>query len=120
MDKKLAVIVGVGPLLGKHLGLEFASHGFDVVLIARNEVSLKRFKQEFDERKYNAYIYTADCSDFLSLDKTFDLIVKEHGIPNVFIYNTGITTADPQHLTSTDLKDISGSILQLPIICQQN
>lgn len=38
MDKKLAVIVGVGPLLGKHLGLEFASHGFDVVLIARNEV----------------------------------------------------------------------------------
>ena len=47
MDKKIIVVVGAGQGLGNHVAKRFGKEGFCVVLMARNEQSLKEYEKEF-------------------------------------------------------------------------
>lgn len=51
--KKTLILVGTGKGLGNAVAREFAAHDFRVVLIARNEVRLEEYRQEFQAEGYN-------------------------------------------------------------------
>lgn len=94
MNKKTALIVGAGPGLGYSLAKVFGQKGFRILLFARNEQKLKKLQHELQSEKIETCIFRADVSDQKSLDLAFDTIRKQFGIPEVMIYNAGITIPD--------------------------
>ena len=97
---KTAVIIGAGSGLGFGLAKKFRNEGFRVVLIARNEYSLKEMSEQLGE---NVFYKTADASEPENLKKAIEEIKKEYGTPDAVIYNVGITAPDSDNLTAETL-----------------
>ena len=55
--KKSALITGASSGIGLELAKQFAQHGHDVVLTARNEQALQQLKQEL-EKQYEISVET--------------------------------------------------------------
>ncbi len=48
-NPKIAVVVGVGPGIGKSVSLKFAKEGYVVALMARNKDKLEAIQQEIEK-----------------------------------------------------------------------
>lgn len=94
MDKKIIVVVGAGQGLGNHVAKRFGKEGFCVVLMARNEQSLKEYEKEFTAESIETYTYAVDAVKPEMLTEAFHWVESEFGTPDVLIYNVGITTPD--------------------------
>ena len=97
---KTAVVIGAGSGLGFGLAKKFKNEGFKVVLVARNEHSLKEMTEQLGE---DVFYKTADASDATNLNKTIEEIKNEYGTPDVVLYNVGITAPDSDNLTTETL-----------------
>ena len=97
---KTAVIIGAGSGLGFGLAKKFKKEGFKVVLVARNEHSLKEMTEKLGE---NVFYKTADASNNEKLKKAIEEIKNEYGTPDAVIYNVGITAPDSDNLTAETL-----------------
>ena len=97
---KTAVVIGAGSGLGFGLAKKFKNEGFKVVLVARNEQSLKEMTEQLGE---DVVYKTADASDEETLKRTIDEIKNESGTPDVVLYNVGITAPDSDNLTAETL-----------------
>ncbi|MCH5220465.1 MAG: SDR family NAD(P)-dependent oxidoreductase [Muribaculaceae bacterium] len=97
---KTAVVIGAGSGLGLGLAKKFKNEGFKVVLVARNEQSLKEMAEHLGEA---VFFKTADASDAANLKNAIDEIKNEYGTPDVVLYNVGITTPDSDSLTAETL-----------------
>ncbi len=100
--KKTAVIVGVGPGLGKHIALKFGAMDFRVVLLARKEAALKEYQKDLIMQGIETHYYQADAADDVSLKNAFDKIVERFGMIDALIYNVGVTTLDEKTHIDTD------------------
>jgi short-subunit dehydrogenase len=87
---KTAVIVGAGKGMGNSIAEKFAENDFRIVLIARNEESLKEYVDEFDKKGYESYGKVADASDDESIQKAFDEIISSFESVDVLIYNAAL------------------------------
>lgn len=94
MDKKTIVVVGAGQGLGNHVAEKFGEKGFRVILMARNEQSLKAYRQEFVAKGIETYTYKIDAILPDTLTQAFGQVNQQFGTPDVLIYNVGITTPD--------------------------
>lgn len=104
MDKKTIVVVGAGQGLGNHVAKKFGKEGFCVVLMARNEQSLKEYEQKFVAEGIETYTYAVDATNPESLMQALHWTESEFGAPDVLIYNVGITVADdPATMDSAEL-----------------
>ena len=92
---KTAIIIGAGSGLGFGLAKKFKNERFKVVLVARNEQSLKEMSEQLGE---NVFYKAADASEPENLKKAIEEIKNEYGTPDVVIYNVGITTPDSDNL----------------------
>lgn len=92
--KKTIFVLGAGKGLGTAIGRKFGENNFRVVLMARNAESLKRFADEFSAKGIETYTKTADASDDTDLSKAIHDAISEHGVPDVFAYNVGVTIPD--------------------------
>ena len=97
---KTAVVIGAGPGLGFGLAKKFKKEGFNIVLMARNEGTLKEMAEKLGN---NVFYKTADASNSENLRKAFEEIKNEYGTPDVVIYNVGITAPDSDNLTAETL-----------------
>ena len=97
---KTAVVIGAGSGLGFGLAKKFRNEGFKVVLVARNERSLKGMSEQLGE---NVFYKTADASEPENLKKAIEEIKNEYGTPDAVIYNVGITAPDSDNLTAETL-----------------
>ena len=97
---KTAVVIGAGSGLGFGLAKKFKNEGFKVVLVARNEMSLREMTKQLGE---DVFYKTADASDATNLKKTIEEIKNEFGTPEVVFYNVGITAQDSDNLTAETL-----------------
>jgi NAD(P)-dependent dehydrogenase (short-subunit alcohol dehydrogenase family) len=86
---KVAVVVGVGPGLGRALAVRFARGGLHVALVARREDSLTETQGEIDRAGGHARSYLADAGDEDSVRMTFERIHAELGPTEVLLYNAG-------------------------------
>ena len=86
---KVAVVVGVGPGLGRALAVRFAQGGFALALVARHDESLRAVQAEVEGLGGSARSYVGDASDEASVRATFASIREELGAPEVLVYNAG-------------------------------
>jgi NAD(P)-dependent dehydrogenase (short-subunit alcohol dehydrogenase family) len=87
-QKKVCVVVGVGPGNGAAFARRFTSAGYAVALLARRTDTSAKLASELS----GARAYACDVSDEASVKTAFDAIKKEMGEPDVVVYNAGSGT----------------------------
>ena len=65
---KIVVITGAGAGVGRATAREFATHGCDVVLLARNSERLEAAAQEYRELGVRALAIPADVADAAAVE----------------------------------------------------
>ena len=85
MSKPVCVVVGVGPGNGAAFARKFASEGYDVAMLARNQDYLKELEVEIPGSKSFAF----DVTDAEAASRVFGQIKAEMGPVEVLVYNAG-------------------------------
>ena len=94
--KKTVFVVGAGKGLGTAAGRKFGENDFRVVLMARNENSLKAYAEDFAAKGIEVYTKRTNAADDEGLSKALTEAVAEYGTPDALIYNVGITEPDSE------------------------
>lgn len=90
MREKSVIITGSSSGLGKSLAFYYASLGYNVGLIARNEEKLKSVSEEIQSTYKRKVVWkSADISDVEAQLKALDSICSELGEVDIFIANAG-------------------------------
>lgn len=85
-----AVIVGVGPGLGAALCRRFAREGMNVAAAARDAAKTEKIIAEVNaEGGGEARGFSVDTTDEAAVEKLFDDVSGDWGVPDVAIYNAG-------------------------------
>ncbi|KAH4932492.1 hypothetical protein HBI79_102510 [Parastagonospora nodorum] len=82
--QKVALILGSGPNVGRHISRAFAAKGYKVALASRS------FKKEDNETGLTHF--QADLSDPESVPQLFAKVQQDLGAPSVVVYNAGAYT----------------------------
>lgn len=85
MEKKVCVIIGVGPGNGAAFASRFSKEGYHLALLARS----KAFTTELANKLGNAYAYECDVGQSDSVQNTFSQIQQDLGAIDVIVYNAG-------------------------------
>jgi NAD(P)-dependent dehydrogenase (short-subunit alcohol dehydrogenase family) len=89
-----AVIIGVGPGIGRSVSLRFAREGLPVALIARNGATAQTVAEETAAAGRQAFALTADAADETALRGALDAAAERFGPPDVVVYNAAVIRAD--------------------------
>ena len=85
-----AVIVGVGPGLGAALCRRFAREGMNVAAAARDAAKTEKIVAEVNaEGGGEARSFSIDTTDETAVEKLFNDVCGDWGVPNAAIYNAG-------------------------------
>ena len=84
---QLAVLVGAGPKLGRSLALRFAREGFNIALCARKIDALTPLVDEITALGVTVLAFQADATNSASVEKLFEQVGANMGVPNVVVYN---------------------------------
>ena len=104
MKKKTIIVVGAGKGMGNHIAEEFGSHGFRVILMARNQTALDEYVNEFAEKDIEAYGIAADAAQPETLTTAFEKVQERFGAVDVLTYNACILEGGkPSELSSAEL-----------------
>lgn len=87
---QVAVIVGAGPGLGYALGRCFARAEMHVALVARDAAKLETMAIECSGVHHNGRAYACDAADEAGVDRLFEQIHDELGVPDLVVYNAGV------------------------------
>ncbi len=85
MSKEIAVIVGVGPALGRALVARCSSEGMTVAAIARDVDRLR----ETTKGLKRVSVYGADATNSQEMKATFRRIAADLGEPDLAVFNAG-------------------------------
>jgi NAD(P)-dependent dehydrogenase (short-subunit alcohol dehydrogenase family) len=86
LEGKIAVITGGSSGIGLASAKAFIKEGAKVVVVGRDEGSLRNAKKELGD---NAFTFQADVSDIPSLDRLFAWVKKQFGRIDVLFANAG-------------------------------
>ncbi|MBK8550459.1 MAG: SDR family oxidoreductase [Ignavibacteria bacterium] len=90
LTNKRAVVCGSSQGIGKAIAVQFAASGASVVLIARNEESLRKVLRELPaNKKQNHNFIVADFTDPEELKKKLHNYVSENPPVHILVNNTG-------------------------------
>jgi NAD(P)-dependent dehydrogenase (short-subunit alcohol dehydrogenase family) len=89
-----AVVIGVGPGIGRAVGLRFAREGLPVALIARTGATARTVAEEIVAAGRAALPLTADSADEAALGGALDTAAEKFGPPEVVVYNAAVIRAD--------------------------
>jgi len=112
----LAVVVGVGPGIGRAVAERFGREGFRLALVARRGHRLRRVVAGLAQSGIDATAAEADAADPKALCATLDQLATELGDPQVLIYNAGgglagrPSTLDPLALTDAFAVNVTGAL----------
>lgn len=89
MDSKLLVVIGSGPGIGVTTALQFASKGFNIALLSRNEERLREDAAKVQTASNDIVVrtYVADTSNPDTLQKALKSINDDLGPPEVVLFN---------------------------------
>ncbi|MET9593062.1 SDR family NAD(P)-dependent oxidoreductase [Streptomyces sp. NPDC006516] len=89
-----AVIIGVGPGIGRAVARRFAREGMPITLVARGGQVLRDVADGLAPYGVPIMTLRADSTDRAELDGALDQAVGEHGVPEVAVYNAALVRAD--------------------------
>ena len=87
MQNPICVIVGAGPGIGLAVAKKFASEGFSVALLARQQAKVDEMAVQVGE---GAKGYATDAGDEESLRTALGKVKSEMGDPTVLVYNVSV------------------------------
>lgn len=102
--QETAIVVGVGPGLGRALAERFAGAGMRVAAVARNADRLREIAGDLGP---SVTPYPADAANPQAVTETFDRIGAELGPPDLVVFNAG--TFQPGRVTEIDPQDFERS-----------
>ena len=88
-ERKVAVIVGVGPGIGGAVARRFAGEGHAVALAARSPEKLAPVAEAIENAGGVALPVPMDATDAGQVEEAFARIRSELGDPSVLVYNAG-------------------------------
>jgi NAD(P)-dependent dehydrogenase (short-subunit alcohol dehydrogenase family) len=89
VNGKTVVITGASSGIGKAAALKIAAAGGIPLLVARTIEKLEEVKQEIEAAGGTAYVYTADLSDYDSIDELVEKIMADQASVDVLVNNAG-------------------------------
>ena len=89
-----AVIIGAGPGIGQAVARRFARERLPIALIARSDRTLRAAAKAVAPSGVPVVTLEADSTDQAGLNTALDEVVREHGVPDVLVYNAAIIQAD--------------------------
>lgn len=117
MEKKVCVIVGVGPGNGTAFAYRFAKAGYHLALLARSIKLTERLAAELDK----CFAYECDVTDDSSIQKAVQQIYHDLGGIDVVVYNAG--SGQWGNIEEVTLKDFENNwrvnAFGLMAFCQQ-
>ncbi|MDZ4663922.1 MAG: SDR family oxidoreductase [Bacteroidota bacterium] len=103
LKNKRAVVCGSTQGIGKAVAMELAAMGCNVTLIARNEESLKKTKNELPISGNQVHSYLCvDFGDQVKLKELIEAFIQRTGPVNILINNTGGPAAGPANMAKTE------------------
>ncbi|MBD1876912.1 SDR family NAD(P)-dependent oxidoreductase [Nodosilinea sp. FACHB-131] len=99
---EFCVIVGMGEGNGMAIARRFASEGFAIAMVARNEDKLKGYQTTLQTEGITAHYFLADAGDEAALTAAFAAIQTQLGTPEVLIYNAAVPRMESVLQTSYD------------------
>ena len=88
--KKTAIVTGASRGIGKATSLKLSSEGYNVILVARNELNLKAVTAEIQATGYEATYKVCDVSSYDAVKELVDFSVKKYGSVDVIVNNAGL------------------------------
>jgi short-subunit dehydrogenase len=85
MAKPLCVVLGIGPKNGAAFARKFAREGYQLALVSRQTQLSLALAAELGD----AGVYACDVADPVSVQRTFEAIRRDRGVPEVLVYNAG-------------------------------
>lgn len=98
----VCVIVGMGEGNGMAIARKFASEGFTIAMVARNEDKLKGYQATLQTEGITAYYFLADAGDDAALAVAFEQVQAQLGTPEVLVYNAAVPRMESVLQTSYD------------------
>ncbi|MFC4909226.1 SDR family NAD(P)-dependent oxidoreductase [Actinomadura gamaensis] len=89
-----AVVIGVGPGVGRAVARRFAAEGLPLALLARGESTLAAAAEALAPTGVPIATFQADAADRASLDAALDRALDRHGVPEVVVYNAALIRPD--------------------------
>jgi NAD(P)-dependent dehydrogenase (short-subunit alcohol dehydrogenase family) len=101
MDKRVCVVVGVGPGNGASIARRFAANGHAVALLARSTTFAEQLRGSLSD----AQAYACDVTSEDDVAATFKRIRDDLGDPEVLVYNAGSGVwGDVETITPADFE----------------
>lgn len=91
MNKKTVVITGGSSGIGKACALQFARHGFNIVISGRNELSLQQAAEEIKKLNSEVLAVKSDVDSEEDCRMLMEATIKKFGGMDVLINNAGIS-----------------------------
>lgn len=108
LKSKVVVITGASAGVGRATAREFGKAGAKVVMLARNEESLKGAQKEVEAAGGKAYYYLVDVSDAQRIEEVTALIETEIGPIDVWVNNAMNSVFSPiSQLTPKEYKRVT-------------
>ncbi len=89
VNGKTVVITGASSGIGRAAAIKVAAAGGIPLLVARTAEKLEDVKAEIEREAGTAYVYTADLSDYDSIDRLVEKIFADHASIDVLVNNAG-------------------------------
>lgn len=103
LSGKTALVCGSTQGIGKASAIELALLGANVILLARNEESLKASLTELDTTKGQKHSFlTADFQNPVQMKETVEACITQHGPIHILVNNTGGPPGGPIVNAKTD------------------
>ena len=89
MKNKLILVTGGSSGIGKSAAFELLKTGANLILQARNVQKLESTARELDPSGNRVSTYSTDLMDQNAVEKSAEMIIKNHGIPDIVINSAG-------------------------------
>jgi short-subunit dehydrogenase len=89
VNGKRVVITGASSGIGEAAAMKIAAAGGIPLLVARGIEKLEELKRKIEAEGGTAYVYSADLSDYESIDALVEKIRDEHPVVDILVNNAG-------------------------------
>lgn len=102
LDNKISLVTGGSRGIGFGIAKSLAEAGSDLVLVARNEASLKQAQKALSPTCGRIRSYSFDMSAVEKIDEMFAEIIKDTGGIDILVNNAGSTRRGPAEALSIE------------------
>ena len=103
LDGRNSLITGGSKGIGLGIATALAKAGSDLMLVARDRVTLNRAQEKLAPTGRKIQTYSFDMSDTAKISEMYDQIVSRSGAPDILVNNAGGTRRGPaEKLTADD------------------